>query len=120
MYGDSGDAADEGEGAWAVLTFDRPTTKEQRDGLLAVARAPFAVAEGAIDTWERTDGGAWARLDAGRTAEIRLVRLPRGDGVVAMSSALSAYRTGEGAFEDRETGGRVFDIDVTSTDPPSP
>lgn len=126
---------------WVVLTFDKATTKEQREGLQAIVGHlfpvqwnEFRVAEGSIDKWEFDKDLAYAALDGGKTAEIKLHRAqgmtgdsvviknlkywgaPRNDGFVLMPSDVEAYRVGPKAFEYKGTNGFMITIDISSKD----
>jgi hypothetical protein len=130
-----------GEMDWAVLTFDRALTTEQRAGIEAIVTHLFPVkwksfrtAEGAIDKWEFTKDEAHALLDGGKSAEVKLKRFPgmtpdpiviknlpywgtpRHDGFVLMPNEVEAYRVGEKAFEFKGTNGFMITFDITSKD----
>jgi hypothetical protein len=143
ISGDLGGDFSHGQMDWAVLTFDKALTKEQRDGLLAmlphlfpVKWNSFTTAEGSIDTWEFTKDHAVATLDGGKTAEVRLRRqdgnantaeppviknlrywgAPRNDGFVLMPNEVQAYRVGPKAYESKGTNGFMVTLDLTSKD----
>jgi hypothetical protein len=141
IAGDLGDDFADGEMDWAVLYFDKALSKEQRDGIAAIAAALFPVkwksfttAEGSIDTWEYDNDKAVALLDGGKTAEVRLKRFPgmsnepvviknlrywgaaRNDGFVMMPNEVEAYRVGPKAFEFKGTNGFMLTLDVNSND----
>ena len=105
---------------WAVLTFDKSLSAEQREGIEAIMEHVFPVkwksfttAEGTIDKWEYTKDEAHALLDGGKTAEVKLKRfagmtdepiviknlsywgVPRNDGFVLMPNEVEAYRVGD-------------------------
>jgi hypothetical protein len=131
----------DGEMDWAVLTFDKAVTKEQREGLQQIVGHVFPVkwksfttAEANIDRWEFTKDVAIATMDGGKTAEVRLKRhpgmtdepiviknlrywgVPRHDGFVLMPNEVEAYRTGPNAFEFKGTNGFLITIDISSKD----
>jgi hypothetical protein len=68
----------QGQMSWAVLTFDKATTREQREGIGAICGKLFPV------TWKSFQHGRWrhlvdgrqrrahAMLDGGKTAEVQL------------------------------------------------
>ncbi len=145
ISGDLGGDFSHGQMDWAVVTFDKAMTKEQRDGVMAMIPQLFPVkwnsvktAEGVIDTWEYTKDYAVATLDGGKTAEVRLRRqdgnanrpeppvvmnlrywgAPRNDGFVLMPNEVQAYRVGPKAYESKGTNGFMLTLDMTSKDFP--
>jgi opacity protein-like surface antigen len=143
LSNDLGADFSKGQMDWNVLTFDKSLSKEQRDGIGAIASVLFPVkwnsfttAEGTIDKWEFTKDEAVALLDGGKTAEVRLKRpaasgmtaepiviknlkywgAPRNDGFVLMPNEVEAYRVGPNAFEYKGTNGFLITIDMTSKD----
>ncbi len=138
---DLGDDFSDGEMEWAVLYFDKALSQAQRDAIGVVAGKIFPVkwksfktAEGTIDKWEFNKESAHALLDGGKTAEVKLKRMPgltdapvvirnlkywgapRNDGFVLMPNELEAYRTGPKAFEFKGTNGFMITVDLTSKD----
>lgn len=138
---DLGGDFSKGQMDWNILTFDKATTKEQRDAiafmfskLFPVKWNSFTTAEGSIDQWEITKNGAYATLDGGKSAEIRLKRFPgitnepvviknlkywgapRNDGFVLMPNEIEAYRLGPKAFEYKGTNGFLITVDMNSND----
>lgn len=126
---------------WAILTFDKSLTKEQRDAVVTLAGKLFPVkwksfttAEGVIDKWEVTNDGAHALLDGGKTAEVQLKRFQgmtnepvviknlkywgaaRNDGFVLYPNVVEAYRVGPKAFEFKGTNGFLLTLDMNSND----
>ncbi len=143
VAGDLGAEFDDGQMDWAVLTFDRSLTQEQRDAiatilgrLYPVQWKSFAVAEGSIDTWTYDENAATALLDGGKTGEVRLRRpaqaangngpivmrnlkywgAPRNEGFVMMPNEIEAFRGGEKPFEYRGTNGFMITVDIASRD----
>ena len=142
LSNDLGAEFSDGEMEWNVLTFDKGTTPQQREGITAIANALFPVkwksfttAEGTIDTWQFDENSAVATLDGGKTAEIRLRRpssangagpvviknlkywgAPRNDGFVLMPNEVEAYRVGPNAFEYKGTNGFMITVDMNSKD----
>jgi hypothetical protein len=141
LSNDLGPDFSKGQMDWNVLTFDKKTTKAQRDGLSAIVGHLFPVkwnemktAEGDIDLWETTKDEAHATIDGGKTAEVKLKRFqgmtddpiviknlkywgaPRNDGFVLMPNEVEAYRVGPKAFEYKGTNGFLITIDMTSKD----
>ena len=138
---DLGGDFSKGEMEWAVLYFDKPLSKEQRDAIATMAGHLFPVkwkslttAEGNIDKWEYTNDAAVALLDGGKTGEVRLKRMPgmtsepvviknlvylgaaRNDGFVLMPNEVEAYRVGPNAFEYKGTNGFMLTLDLNSED----
>jgi hypothetical protein len=143
LSGDLGGDFSKGQMDWAVVTFDKGMTKEQRDGVGAMLAHLFPVkwnsletAEGAIDTWEYNNDVAHATLDGGKTAEVRLRRqdgnantsappvimnlkywgAPRNEGFVLMPNEVQAYRVGPKAYESKGTNGFMVTLDMSSKD----
>lgn len=143
ISGDLGGDFSHGEMDWAVLTFDKGLSKEQRDGIAAILPRLFPVkwnsfqtAEGTIDRWEFTNDYAIATLDGGKTAEVRLRRqegnantpeppvvknlkywgAPRNDGFVLMPNEVQAYRAGAKPYESKGTNGFMLTLDMRSND----
>jgi hypothetical protein len=141
LSNDLGADFSKGQMDWNVLTFDKPLTKEQREGITAIASNLFPVkwnsfttAEGNIDTWEYTKDSAHATIDGGKTAEVKLKRFqgmtdqpiviknlkywgaPRNDGFVLMPNEVEAYRVGPKAFEYKGTNGFMITVDMNSND----
>ncbi|HET6266418.1 MAG TPA: DUF1326 domain-containing protein [Acidobacteriota bacterium] len=142
LHGDLGGDFSKGQMDYAVVTFDKAVTKEQRDGLTVIVGKLFpvkwnslTVEEGSIDKWEFNKDTAHATLDGGKTAEIILHRpansmkgqpvvisnlqywgAPRNDGFVLMPNDVEAYRTGPKAFEFKGTNGFMITIDMNSKD----
>lgn len=140
VSGDLGGDFSKGQMDWAVLTFDKAVTKEQRDAIGAILGKlfpvkwnSFTVSEGDM-TWEATKDAAHAMLDGGKTAEVKLVRFqgmnndpvkvmnlkywgaPRNDGFIMMPNQVEAYRVGPKAYEYKGTNGFMITIDMKSSD----
>jgi hypothetical protein len=142
VSGDLGDDFSKGQMDWAVVTFDKGTTKEQRDAIAAIVAHVYPVkwnslttAEANIDRWEYNKDTAVATMDGGRTAEVRLHRattgntsdpivmqnlkywgVPRNDGFIMMPNDVEAYRVGPKAYEYKGTNGFMITIDMNSKD----
>jgi len=140
VSGDLGAEFSDGEMDWAVLTFDKALTKEQRDAIgnivphvFPVKWKEFKTAEGDI-TWQASGDTADASIDGGKVAEVKLkapatrmkkapvvisnVRYwgtPRNDGFIVMPNEIQAYR-GEKGYESRGTNGFMITIDMNSKD----
>lgn len=140
VSGDLGGDFSKGQMDWAVLTFDKSVTKEQRDAigtilgkLFPVKWNSFTMSEAAM-TWEATKDAATAMLDGGKTAEVRLTRFqgmnndpvkvmnlkywgaPRNDGFIMMPNTIEAYRVGPKAYEYKGSNGFMITIDMKSSD----
>ena len=130
-----------GQMDWAVVTFDKAATPEQRAAIGTIVGKLFPVkwnslttAEASIDTWEITKDGAHAAMDGGKSAEVVLKKFqgmtdepvviknlkywaaPRNDGFVLFPSDVEAYRVGPKAFEFKNTNGFLITIDMNSSD----
>jgi hypothetical protein len=141
ITGDLGSDFSQGQMAWALVTFDKATTAEQRKALgeilgyvFPVKWKSFQTAEGDIDTWTSDQNTAHASLNGGRTAEVKLKRFqgmtdepavlknvrywgtPRNDGFVMMPNEIETYREGERAFEFKGTNGFMLTFDMNSRD----
>ncbi len=148
ISGDLGGDFSQGKMDWAVVTFDRATSKAQREAIQAIVARLFPVhwnslstAEGDI-TWKASGGTAQALLDGGKTAEVKLTtsQLNRNkaaepvvlhnvrywgaaanDGFILMPNEVVAYRVGDRAFEYRGTNGFMLTLHADSkTSPPAP
>jgi hypothetical protein len=138
VSGDLGGDFSKGQMDWAVLTFDKPTTKEQRDAITTVVGHLYPVkwnslttAEGQI-AWTAGKGEAHATIDGGKVAEVGLKAFPgmaagpvviknlpywgapRNDGFVMMPNTVEAYRVGDKAFEYMGTNGFMITLDIDS------
>jgi len=142
IYGDLGGDFSKGQMDWAVTTFDKSTTKEQRDAIVAILPhlfpvkwSSFTTAEGDIE-WVPGKDAAYATLDGGKTAEVRLTRFqgmtndavvidnlkywgaPRNDGFVLMPNSIEAVRTGDKPFEFKGGNGFMITVDINSNNAP--
>jgi hypothetical protein len=139
ISGDLGDEFSDGEMDWAVVTFDKATTAEQRKAITEMCVALFPVkwksmttSEGAIE-WVHKGDIAYATLDGGKTAEVRLdatklvrddAKTPmvlknlkywgaaRNDGFVMMPNLIHAYRTGDKQYEFKNSNGFMVTFDL--------
>jgi hypothetical protein len=146
VSGDLGGDFSDGEMDWAVVTFDKATTKDQRDAIGQILARLYPVkwksmttSEGDI-TWKASKGEAQALLDGGKTAEVRLKATksannaaepvviknlkywgaPHNDGFVLMPNEVEAYRAGDKQFEFKGTNGFMITFDIDSnTAPPA-
>jgi len=144
LSGDFGSDPSKGKADWAVLTFDRATTRAQRDAIEEIVRhlmpakwQSLTTAEGDIQ-WTPGSKVAWATLDGGETAEIRLKRFEGAgrepvviqnlryfgathtEGFTLMPNVVQALRKGEKAFESRGTGGFMATVEIDSKTAPAP
>jgi hypothetical protein len=142
IYGDLGGDFTKGMD-WAVVTFDRATTKDQREAIGKIAGHLFPVhwnslttAEGDI-AWNATKAEANATLDGGKSAEVALKmfkgmgggpvvihNLPywgasKNDGFIIMPNTVEALRTGDKPFEFKGSNGFMitFDLDAKTAPP---
>src|SRR5262245_6255329 len=144
LYGDLGADFSDGEMDWAVLTFDKATTKEQREAIGAICgklfpvkwKTPVAPAEGESE-WVATSNEAHATINGGKVAEVRLSTAamntntknkptvitnlkyfgaPRNDGFVLMPNTIETLRTGDKPYEFKGTNGFMITIDMNSKD----
>jgi len=142
MYGDLGGDFTKGMD-WAVVTFDKATTMEQRDAITTIAGRLFPVkwnslttAEGDI-VWTAGKTEANATLDGGKSAEVALKMFkgmkgepvvirnlpywgaPQNDGFVVMPNTVEAVRAGDKQFEFHGSNGFMitFDLDANTAPP---
>jgi hypothetical protein len=140
ITGDLGGDFSQGQMDWALVTFDKATTPEQRQALsellgyvFPVKWRSFQTAEGNI-AWTFDKDQAHATLNGGKTAEVKLKRFqgmtdepavlrnvrywgtPRNDGFVMMPNEVEVYREGPKAFEFKGTNGFMLTFDMTSKD----
>ena len=146
IYGDLGGDFSKGEMNWAVLTFDKASTKSQREAigaicgkLFPVTWKSFSTSEGDI-AWNAGDGEAHATLDGGKTAEVQLSSAslnantkgqptvlknlkywgaPRNDGFVMMPNIIETLRAGDKAYEFKGSNGFMITVDLNSKDFPA-
>ncbi len=141
LSNDLGGDFSKGQMDWAVLTYDKAMTKEQREAVAEILKVVFPVkwnsfvtAEGSVDVWEYTKDAAHATLDGGKSGEVKLTRfqgmsndpiviknlrywgVPRHDGFVLMPNQVEAYRVGPKAFEFKGTNGFMITWDMSSKD----
>ena len=140
VAGDLGGDFSKGMMDWAVVTFDRATSKEQRDAIAAILGSVYPVKWNSLTTaeadmsWNAGKDEARALLDGGKSAEVSLTRfpgmtnepvvihnliywgVPRNDGFIMMPNTVEAYRVGPKAFEYKGTNGFMITIDTASTD----
>lgn len=140
IAGDLGGDFSQGQMDWAVLTFDKSLTKEQRDGIAAILGSLFPVkwnsfttGEGSI-TWAANKDMASATLDGGKSAEVKLKRFqgstsdpvvinnlrywgaPRNKGFVLMPNEVQAWKVGQKTYEFKGTNGFMITFDLSSKD----
>jgi hypothetical protein len=138
---DVGSDFSKGETLWAVLYFDPSVNNKQREAvqiilshLMPVKWKSFRTADANIDNWGFNNDSAYATLDAGKTAVIKLRRFqgitnepvvirnlrywgaPRNDGFTLMPTEVQAYHVGPKAFEFKDTSGFLITFDMNSND----
>ena len=141
IAGDLGGDLSTGKMDWAVLTFDKSVTPEQREGIMAILPKlypveweSFTLGEDADMVWRADKTKAVATLDGGKTAEMILTPTPGmidgpvviknlkywaasdNDGFELWPNQVEAYRLGEKAFEFKGTNGFMVTIDISSKD----
>jgi hypothetical protein len=140
INGDLGGDFSQGQMDWAVVTFDKATTPEQRKAIGEIVGHVFPVKWRSLETaegdiaWTADKNQAHATLDGGKTAEVKLKRFqgltnepavlkdvpywgtPRNDGFVMMPNEIEAYRVGPKAYEFKGTNGFMLTFDMTSKD----
>ena len=140
VTGDLGGDFSQGQMNWALVTFDKGTSAEQRQALgdilghvFPVKWKTFNTGEGSID-WTAEKDKAHAMIDGGKTAEVKLKRFqgmsdepavlknvrywgtPRNDGFIMMPNEIEAYRVSSNAFEFKGTNGFMLTFDMNSKD----
>ncbi|HKY33349.1 MAG TPA: DUF1326 domain-containing protein [Candidatus Polarisedimenticolia bacterium] len=144
--GDLGGDFSEGKMDWAVLTFDKATTPDQRKAIQTIVGHLFPVTWNSLTTaegdiaWTATRTDAHATIDGGKTAEVKLAApatamvkgepvvmknlqywgAPRNDGFVMMPNEVVAYRVGPKAYEYKGTNGFMLTLDIDSRTAPAP
>ena len=120
---------------WAIVTFDRATSKEQRDAIATIVGSVYPVKWNSLTTaegdmsWTAGKDEARALLDGGKTAEVSLKRFagmtdepivirnlkywgaPRNDGFVLMPNTVEAFRAGSKPFEYKADG-QAFSVNA--------
>lgn len=146
ISGDLGADFGSGQTDWAVVTFDKAMTPPQREALGAILGHVFPVkwksfrtAEGTIDTWQADNDNAIAKLNGGKTAEIKLKRAtsgntdapivmsnlryfaaPRNTGFIMMPNEYHYFKGEPKSFEHRNRNGFMITIDMNSKDVAKP
>ena len=147
IAGDLGGDFSKGQMDWAVLTFDKATTKEQREAIGTICGRLFPVkwnsmttAEGDIE-WNGGKDESYALLDGGKSAEVRLSAAGlnrnvkaepmvlrnlkywgavKNDGFIMMPNTVEALRIGDKTFEFKGGNGFMITFDIDSkTAPPA-
>jgi hypothetical protein len=144
VAGDLGDDFSKAHMDWAVVTFDKAMTPDQRKAvgeilghLYPVQWNSMKTAEGDI-SWTANKQEAHAKLDDGKTAEVKLKATvasnntqestviknlkywgaPKNDGFVLMPNEVEAYRVGDKPFEFKGTNGFMITFDINSNNAP--
>ena len=138
IAGDLGDSWEDGKVDWARVTFDKGMTEAQREGLgqilphlYPVEWASFSTGEGTVE-WTADKNEAWAKLDGGKSGEIRLKRFAgmteepividnlkywgaqENDGFVLMPNVVQAWRGDDRGFEYKGTTGFMITFELDS------
>lgn len=140
MGGDLGGDFSTGQMDWCVLRFEPSATLEQRKAAEAIVHAifpvqwkSFTVGPDAAIQWNKTDDGAVAKLNGGKSAEIVLKQnrdaagnpakiehvqfwAARNNGFLVMTNDVEAYRDGDKPFEFKKTNGFFTTIEMSSDD----
>ena len=136
--GDLGPDFSKGQMDWVVITFDKQTTKVQRDAigqilghLFPVKWGKMSVDEGDI-SWVGGKDEAKASIDGGKTAEVVLKKFKgmtdmpvviknlkywgaqRNEGFIMMPNVIEAYRKGDKTYEFKGTNGFMLTFDIDS------
>jgi hypothetical protein len=144
VSGDLGDDFSDGQMDWAVVTFDKATSKAQREAIGKILAHLYPVTWKSLTTdegeisWTPGKDRAHATIDGGKTAEVVLKRFqgmtdtpvvirnlkyfgaPRNDGFIMMPNEVQAYRKGPKAYEFKGTNGFMITVDIDSkTAPPA-
>jgi hypothetical protein len=141
VSGDLGGDFSQGNTDWAVVTFDKSTSKEQREAIGTILGRLYPVKWGSLTTaegniaWESTKEGAHATIDDGKTAEVKLKKFPgmtagpvviknlkyfgadTNDGFVLMPNEVEAYRVGDKAYEFKGSNGFMITLSIASKPP---
>lgn len=144
VAGDLGDDFSKAHMDWAVVTFDKAMTADQRKAvgdilahLYPVKWNDLKTAEGDI-SWTASKGEAHALLDNGKSAEVKLKAsvasnntrestviknlkywgAPTNDGFVLMPNEVEAYRVGDKPFEFKATNGFMITFDINANNAP--
>jgi hypothetical protein len=139
VSGDLGGDFATGQTDWAVVTFDKATSNEQRDALAAILSHVYPVKWGSLKTaegnirWAAARDSAHATIDGGKTAEVKLKRFAgeaadkpvvirnlkyfgatHNDGFIMMPNEVEAYRVGDKPYEFKGTNGFMITIEADS------
>jgi hypothetical protein len=142
VSGDLGGDFSKGMTDWAVVTFDRAVSAAQREAIEAVLATVYPVKWGSLTTsegtiaWNAGKDEAWATIDDGKTAEVRLKRFAgmtnepvvirnlryfgasHNDGFIVMPNEVEAYRVGDRPYEFKGTNGFMITIQAESKGTP--
>jgi hypothetical protein len=142
VAGDLGADWRTGEVDWAVLTFQKGTTDEQKAGVINAMGHMFPVkwnsfevaAEDAEIEWTATEERAEAKLDGGAKAHtilnkwqgmggeaavlsnIAYFAVPRNSGFKMMPNEIETWKVGDKAFEFKGSTGFMITVDMKSSD----
>jgi hypothetical protein len=144
VAGDLGGDFSMGHMDWAVVTFDKKMTPDQRKAVGEILARLYPVKWGSLKTaegeisWKASKTEAHAMLDDGKTAEVKLKAsvnsnragesvviknlkywgAPNNDGFVLMPNEVEAYRTGDKQFEFKGTNGFMITFEINSSNAP--
>lgn len=141
VAGDLGASWEDGTTEWAIVTFAKGTTDEQKNGVATALGSIFPVkwnsfemAEDAEIEWAATEERAEAKLAGGDNAHIILNKwqgmdgeagvlsniayfaAPRNSGFKMMPNEIETWKVGDKAFEFRGTTGFMVTVDMSSAD----
>ena len=120
ITGDLGSDFSQGQMDWALVTFDKATTPQQREALGDILGHVFPVKWKSFQTAEvRLKRFQGMTDDPAVLKNVRYWGTPRNDGFVMMPNELETYREGPKAFEFKGTNGFMLTFDMTSKDVPS-
>lgn len=144
VAGDLGGDFSQGHMDWAVVTFDKGMSENQRKAVGDILSHLYPVKWGSLKTaegdisWKASKGEAHALLDDGKSAEVKLKAsvasnnkqestviknlkywgAPNNDGFVLMPNEVEAYRTGDKQFEFKATNGFMITFEINSLNAP--
>jgi len=144
LFGDLGGDFSKGQMDWAVLTFDKDVSPQQREGIQKIMSYAFPVKWNSFTTgpdgrveFKPGKDKAVARLNGGQTAEIQLKKaegmtsepiviknlrywgLPRNEGFILMPNEVEALRAasaGKQGYEFKGSNGFMITVDINSND----
>jgi hypothetical protein len=144
VAGDLGGDFSKGQMDWAVVTFDKTMTADQRKAVGEILTHLYPVKWNSIKTtegdisWTASKGEAHALLDNGKSAEVKLKAsvnsnstkesvviknlkywgAPNNDGFVLMPNEVQAYRAGDKPFDFKGTNGFMITFEINANNAP--